>query len=218
MNGLESLPLLGLAGLGALHGINPGMGWLFAVALGLQEQRRRAVWAAMLPLALGHALAIGAAVTVALAVGLVMPSNLLRWTVAGVLILLGVYRVFRHAHVRYGGMRVNARQLTAWSFLMASAHGAGLMVLPLVLGQGVPAPGAHAHHATQAAVLPVGFDMWGLAATAAHTAGYLLVTVLVAVVVYEKLGLRLLRSLWINLDLIWAVALVGTGVVTGVVG
>jgi hypothetical protein len=209
---------LALAGLGAVHGVNPGMGWLFAVALGLQEGRARAVWRALSPLAVGHALAIGAAVLAALALGRVMPAEALRWIVGGALVTLGGLRVVRHRHPRYGGMQVGFRELTAWSFLMASAHGAGLMVLPFLVGavDGEAHPHAHATHlmtASLALTLPASPVVLGLQATALHTAGYLLVTGLLAVLVYWKLGLRMLRTVWINLDLIWGGALVVTGAV-----
>ena len=127
-------PWAALALLGAVHGLNPGMGWLFAVALGLQERDRRAVWSAMLPLAVGHALAIAAAIGVAAVVGLVVATDGIRWIVAATLLVLGVVRLRRHRHPRWVGMRAGARDLTLWSFLMATAHGAGLMLLPFALG------------------------------------------------------------------------------------
>jgi hypothetical protein len=213
-------PWAALALLGAVHGLNPGMGWLFAVALGLQERDRRAVWGAVLPLAAGHALAIAAAIGVAAAVGLVVPTGGIRWIVAAMLLVLGMVRLRRHRHPRGMGMRVGARDLTLWSFLMASAHGAGLMALPFVLAAGHPAAAGHhlgyaagAAHAAVMASLPPGATV-GLLATAAHTAGYLVVLVLMAVLVYERLGLRLLRTAWINLDLVWAGALACTAVLT----
>src|SRR5512138_1699352 len=183
---------LALAGLGAVHGVNPGMGWLFAVALGLQEGRARAVWRVLSPLAVGHALAIGAAVVAALALGRVVPAEVLRWIVGGALVAFGATRLVRHRHPRYGGMQVGFRELTAWSFLMASAHGAGLMVLPLLVGTAAaPAatqPHAHAAHLMAASVLPIsplsGPAAMGLWATALHTAGYLLVTGVIALIVY----------------------------------
>jgi hypothetical protein len=210
---------LALAALGAGHGLNPGMGWLFAVALGMQEGRTRAVWRALSPLALGHALAIGAAVLAAAALGRLLPPSALHWIIGGSLLGLGALRLLRHRHPRYGGMRVGFRELTTWSFLMATAHGAGLMVLPLLVGgsdagtrQGPS--GAHAMHLAAASVVPVSGPLgMGLWATAMHTAGYLLVTGLIAVVVYRKLGLRMLGTMWINLDLIWGGALVVTGAV-----
>lgn len=216
MNGGEMLPWLGLAGLGALHGVNPGMGWLFAVALGLQEGRSRAVWRALPPLALGHALAIAVAVALAVAMELVIPLGWIKWLVAALLLGLGVHRLFRHGHPRYGGMQVGARDLTVWSFLMATAHGAGLMVLPIALGIRASDGGAHAGHHMGPALSGVSPAHWdAVQITLVHSLGYLVVAGLVAVVVYEKLGIRLLRKAWINLDLVWAGALVLTAVATG---
>jgi hypothetical protein len=206
-------PWAALALLGAVHGLNPGMGWLFAVALGLQEKDRRAVWAAILPLAAGHALAIAAAIGVAAAVGLVVPTGGIRWIVAATLLVLGVARLRRHRHPRWVGMRVGAGDLTFWSFLMASAHGAGLMALPFVLAASHPAAASPHLHAAAMSSLPPGAIV-GLLATAAHTVGYLVVLMLMAALVYERLGLRLLRTAWINLDLVWAGALTCTAVLT----
>jgi hypothetical protein len=209
--------LLVLLLLGAVHGVNPAMGWLFAVSLGLQEQRRAAVWRALGPLALGHALAIGVALLMAAALGLVLPVDTLKWVVAAALLGFGLAQLRRHRHPRYGGMRVGAKELTIWSFLMASAHGAGLMAVPFVLGAagGHPAHGVHGHggHVLAMAAVP-GADALGLLAVLVHTVGYLAVVGVLAVVVYEKLGLRLLRSAWINLNVIWAGALVVTALLT----
>lgn len=207
--------------LGAIHGLNPGMGWLFAVALGLQEKDRRAVWGALPPLAAGHALAIALAVGIAAAVGRVLPTGEVKWIVAATLLVLGVVRLRRHRHPRGMGMRVGSRDLTLWSFLMATAHGAGLMALPFVLAM---EPGTTMgemrgmHHGAAISSLTHGATLSsGLLATAAHTAGYLLVLALMAALVYERLGLRMLRTAWINLDLIWAGALACTAVLTVVV-
>jgi hypothetical protein len=196
--------------LGAFHGVNPGMGWLFAVALGMQERRRGAVLRALVPLGAGHALAVAAAVGAALAIGLAIPSGWLRWPIAGVLVSLGVLRLFRHGHPRWAGMRVSMAGLTVWSFLMATAHGAGLMVVPVFMRLSMSAAGEHAHHmhgagaGTEAALI----------ATGLHAIGYLAVTALVALVVFEKVGLGILRRAWFNLDLIWSVALIATGTLT----
>ena len=200
----------GLLALGAFHGVNPGMGWLFAVALGMQERRRTAVCRAMLPLALGHALAIAAAVAVAVLAGTVVPLRTIQWGVGLVLLALGISRFFRHGHPRWVGMRVGVKDLTMWSFLMASAHGAGLMVLPLVLGGAVAPHGmTHAAHAIAHA------GAWSATgATIVHSAGYLSVSAVLALVVFEKLGVGMLRTAWLNLDLVWAIALVATSVAT----
>jgi hypothetical protein len=195
--------------LGAYHGINPGMGWLFAVALGMQQGSARGVWSALPPIALGHTAAVGVVLLVAALAQMVVPLAMMKVVVAAVLVALGVYRLWRHRHPRFGGMRVGFRDLTVWSFLMASAHGAGLMILPFVLGMSNPAlaaGGSHAHHAAAMnATVP-----W-VGAVALHTLAYLLVLAFSAWIVYRKLGLALLRTAWFNLDLIWAAALVLTG-------
>jgi hypothetical protein len=189
--------------LGAYHGINPGMGWLFAVARGMQEHRARAVAWSLPPIALGHFLAIGAAILIARFAQIALPLTYIRIGVAATLVSLGVYKLVRSRCYRWGGMQVGFRELTIWSFLMASAHGAGLMVLPVVLA------GPHAHH--HAAAQSAGSGIW---ATLIHTLGYLTVTAAVALLVYRKFGLAWLRRSWFNLDLIWAIALVVTGCVT----
>jgi hypothetical protein len=202
-----------LLALGAGHGINPAMGWLFAVALGLQRQSRGAVWAALGPLAVGHALAIAAAIVTAGVIGLIVPLETLKWGTAALLVGLGVLRLVRSRHISFGGMQVDARELVIWSFLMASAHGAGLMVLPLVLGD--LAVAGHPHQVAAASVLGgSGMEWSGVWAALVHTVGYLLVTGVIAVIVYERVGLRFLRRAWVNLDLVWAVALVVTGIAT----
>jgi hypothetical protein len=197
-----------LVALGAFHGINPGMGWLFAVALGMQERRRGAVIRALLPLGVGHALAVAAAVMAAWAVGAVVPIGSLRWPVAGALVSFGAMRLVRHRHPRWASMRVGMGGLTLWSFLMASAHGAGLMVVPVFVGMTM-AGGEHAHH-----MMPGASAGAAVAATALHAAGYLVVTACVALLVFEKLGVGLLRRAWFNVDLIWASALMATGALT----
>jgi hypothetical protein len=215
-----SLPWLSLLALGAAHGINPAMGWLFAVGRGLQERDRRAVWRALGPLALGHAVSIAVAVLLAIALGQVLPVRWLRWIVAAALLAVGVDGLVRHRHVRLGGMRVNARELATWSFLMASVHGAGLMVLPFVLGAAASRPSAalHHHHAMGLVAAGTGVvDPIGVTAALIHTLGYLAVTAALAVVVYEKVGLRILRRAWINLNVLWAAALIAAAVMSIVV-
>jgi len=196
--------------LGAFHGINPGMGWLFAVALGMQERRRGAVLRALVPLGAGHALAVAVAVGAALAIGFAIPLDWLRWSIAGMLVSLGVRRFFRHRHPRGAGMRVTMGGLTVWSFLMATAHGAGLMVVPVFMGMSMPAAGTHPHHMhTAGAGTGAAFLATGL-----HAVGYLAVTAFIAMLVFEKLGVGVLRRAWINLDLIWSAALIATGTLT----
>jgi hypothetical protein len=222
---LLSLPWLSLLALGAAHGMNPAMGWLFAVGRGLQERDRRAVWRALGPLALGHAMAIAVAVLLAITLGQMLPVRWLRWIVAAALLAVGVDGLVRHRHVRLGGMRVSARELATWSFLMASVHGAGLMVLPFMLGAAASPPLAalHHHHAMglvggQARSLVAAgigvVDPIGVTAPLIHTLGYLAVTGVLAVVVYEKVGLRILRRAWINLNALWAAALIAVALMS----
>jgi hypothetical protein len=187
------------------------MGWLFAVALGMQERRRGAVLRALVPLGAGHALAVAGSVGVALAIGAVVPIRELRWLIAGVLVSLGVMRFFRHQHPRWVGMRVGMGGLTVWSFLMATAHGAGLMVVPVFVGVSMAGGDGHMPQVGAAAETNAGV---ALLATGLHALSYLAVTACVAVLVFEKLGVGILRRAWFNLDLIWAGALVATGAVT----
>jgi len=217
----ENWSWFALAALGAYHGFNPAMGWLFAVALGLQEQRRGAVLQALPPIALGHAVAISLAVLVIGVAQIMIPLDVLRYACAGVLILFGLYKLARRRHPRWVGMRVGFGDLTAWSFLMASAHGAGLMLVPVLLRlsstehmQGAHGHGAHTDHATMTGSATVLAD---LAAVGLHTLALFAVMGVIAVVVYEKLGVMLLKRTWFNLDLLWAGALVGAGLITLVV-
>jgi hypothetical protein len=198
--------------LGAYHGLNPGMGWLFAVALGLQEGKGSAVARALVPIAIGHAVAIGIVVSAAVFLGMALPLLVIRYSVAVLLASLGIYGLVRHRHPRWVRMQVSFRDLALWSFLMASAHGAGLMVLPVLLGiSTVEAADQMAGHHHMAAVAS---PLAGILATVVHTAAYLSVTGLIAWVVYRKFGLSLLRKTWFNFDLVWGGALVATGLCT----
>jgi hypothetical protein len=215
----SSWPWVVLALLGAYHGLNPAMGWLFALALGLQEKRRSAVVAALLPIALGHAAAIALTIVALSMVQRVLPFHVLKWPVAAILLALGVFRLFRASHPRGLGMRVGGRDLVVWSFLMASAHGAGLMLIPVLWSH----PSIAMHHAMSGAMsgpmmsgpmtnngAPLSASVV-LAAVLVHTAAMLAVAGILALVFfefYEKVGLKVLRHTWFNFDLLWAVALI----------
>jgi hypothetical protein len=259
-------PWLTLLLLGTFHGLNPGMGWLFAVALGLQEGSRRAVVRAFGPIALGHALSVALVVAAVAAVQFLVPLDWLRIGGAVALVLFGVYKlVVPMSHPRWVGMRVDGRQLTFWSFMMATAHGAGLMVVPVVLllspvasaadtsaplvpqavlaqSEGAPASvgkasggehGSHTHGPSMgtpvdAVPMPAaasehsehleaigGERVTPFAASAAvllHTLAMFVTMAVIAVVIYEKLGLSLLRRAWFNVDRVWAIALILAGV------
>jgi hypothetical protein len=212
----ESWPWLALILLGAYHGLNPAMGWLFAVALGLQEQRRRAVLQALPPIALGHAVSVSLAVLVVGVAQVVVPLDALRYAGAGTLILFGLYKLVKRKHPRWVGMRVGFKDLTAWSFLMSSAHGAGLMIVPVLLGLSGAAQGTYdqGDHATHAGTIGSATMLADLAIVGLHTLAMFVVMGAVAVVFYEKLEMMVLKRTWFNVDLLWAGALVAAGIIT----
>jgi hypothetical protein len=213
----ELWPWLAVFGLGIFHGINPAMGWLFAVALGLQEQRRAAVFRALPPMVLGHALSIGMIIAAVLLARVSLPHRMLKIAAAAILFGFGFYRLLRSRHPNWVGMRVGFGDLTLWSFVMASAHGAGLMLVPFFL----PSPAAddaHHHSSNHEAHQIHGWAFANfsapsllIASVVVHTLGYLLMTAVVAIVVYEKLGVAILRRAWFNIDLVWMLALMITG-------
>jgi hypothetical protein len=211
-------PWVALALLGAYHGLNPAMGWLFALSLGLQERRRSAVIGALFPIALGHAAAITLAILVLRFVQHFLPMNILKWGVALFLFALGVYRLFRANHPRGAGMRVGGKDLFVWSFLMASAHGAGLMLLPILMAEPMSGMSHHMAEGIHVVSRPVSASSFtattiGLAVLI-HTASMLAVAGILAIAffeTYEKVGLRLLRHTWLNFDLLWAIALLVAG-------
>ena len=202
----EVWPWLALAGLGAFHGVNPAMGWLFAVALGLHRHSRAVVLEALAPIALGHALAILAVVLAVILLGIVVDQRALRIAAGVLLIAWAAYHTLYGARhrVRFG-MQVGMVGLGIWSFLMATAHGAGLMLIPVLIPLCLAV--APAQELTAAGV-PV-----ALAAVGVHTAAMLASTGIIALVVYQWLGVAFLRRGWINLDLIWTIALVATGLI-----
>jgi hypothetical protein len=206
---------LAIVGLGCYHGINPGMGWLFAVSNGMQERRGSAVFAALPPIAAGHVLAMSvmllpfALITVSLA-----QVRVLGFLAGGVLIAFGGYKLVNRRHPRFLA-RIGPDRLVLWSFLMATAHGAGLMLLPVYLGLGVTSHGGH-EHAAMAQVAGAGVVSASLVAVV-HTAAMLVIGGLIAWAVYRYLGLRLLQRAWFNLDMLWAACLIvvgGIGVAT----
>jgi len=200
----EVWPWLALAGLGAFHGLNPAMGWLFAVALGLHRQDRSIVLLSLAPIALGHAVSVAVVAAVFLAVGAMLDLHAVRTGAALALIGWALYH-WRYGHrhrVRFG-MRIGLAGLAAWSFLMATAHGAGIMLWP--------------------ALMPICFggmasanagDAWAtaLAGVGVHTVAMLTVTGAIALAVYAWIGVEILRSAWLNLDFVWTLALIVAGV------
>jgi hypothetical protein len=203
-----------LAGLGAFHGLNPAMGWLFAVARGLQQGRRGVVLASMLPIAAGHALSVAAVVLAVGALRWVIDLKVLQTVSAGVLVAFAIYRLLAR-HQAWGGMQVGGGQLMVWSFLMASGHGAGLMLIPVLIG--MPMHGMHDMHdmpGHSAVMHSLGGSLnTAVAAVGIHTAAMLLVAGAVALAVYQWLGVAFLRRGWVNLDFIWIPALLVAGAI-----
>jgi hypothetical protein len=202
----ESWPWLALAGLGLFHGINPAMGWLFAVALGLHRGSQRIVLLSLMPIALGHAAAVAAVLAVFLALGLLVDHTILMRLAAAVLIGWALWHaLYGHRQRVRVGMQTGLMGLALWSFLMASAHGAGLMLIPVVAPLCVSAaPGQGL--ATDS--VPIAFAALGV-----HTAAMLATIALIALLVYHVVGVAFLRRGWINLDYIWVAALVVSGLV-----
>jgi hypothetical protein len=211
---MDTLPLVTIALLGAYHGLNPAMGWLFAVGLGMQDRDRRSVLRALPPIALGHEAAIALVAAVVIGVGVLADPRPLHLAAAAALVGFGLFRFWKpRAHPRWTTMRVSRRELTWWSFLMSSAHGAGLMVAPLLLGTGAYQADAHSGPIHDLPTGAIGVHEAALAITV-HVGAMLVVMAAVALVVYEKAGLTFLRRAWINSDQFWAAAFVLAGLVT----
>jgi small neutral amino acid transporter SnatA (MarC family) len=203
MSQSEVWPWLALAGLGAFHGLNPAMGWLFAVALGLHRHSRRMVWLSPVPIALGHALSIALVAGAFVLAGFAIDLRAVR--IGAGLILIGwalYYWRYGHRHRVRTGMQTGLAALAVWSFLMATSHGAGLMLWPVLMPLCFP----QAAESVSNGALPT-----ALLGIAVHTLAMLIVTTAIAVAVYEWIGLEILRRAWFNVDLIWTLAILVAG-------
>lgn len=184
--------------LGAFHGLNPAMGWLFAVARGLQERSRGRLLASLPAIAAGHLASVALVAVVVAVTGSLVTGGALAIGGGVLLVGFGLWRLLSDRHFRWAGMRLTLPQLAGWSFLMSSAHGAGLMLLPVFSGM-------HEHgHAMSG----------GLGAAGLHTLAMFASAAVTAVLVYELAGLTILRRAWFNVDRMWAAALVAAGVIT----
>lgn len=200
-------PWLVLAGLGAFHGLNPAMGWLFAVALGLHRQSRRVALQSLVPIAVGHTVSIAVVALAVLTLGLVVDERLLEVAAGLVLIGWATYQaIYGHSHRVRVGMKTGMIGLGVWSFLMATAHGAGLMLVPVLIP--LCLSGNPASELTAAGSLPI-----ALAAIGVHMGAMLAVILVVTVCVYDWVGLAFLRRGWINFDIIWIAALAIAGII-----
>jgi hypothetical protein len=185
--------------LGTYHGLNPAMGWLLATALGLQERRASAVVAAVPPIFLGHAVSVAMVIAVAALAESFVGAAPLRWIGGLVLLSSSVLVLRRRAHPRGAGMRLGAGGLAGWSFVMASSHGAGLMLLPTLVGA------THAHHRGPPA---------SVAVLLVHSAAMLLAMTATALVAFHLTGVvGALRRVWIDTTAVWSIALAASGIV-----
>ena len=199
---------LTVVALGLYHGLNPAMGWPLAVANGMTDRRAASVFATMLPLGGGHFLAIAVALAPFAWLGWYLEwSRAIRIGAGLAVLLFGVYKLLGRRHPRMLA-RIAPTRLAWWSFLMATAHGAGLMLVPFMLGLcAAPAPG---HHAMMASMAQANMSTALLIATV-HTLTTLLAGIGMAWIVYRYLGLRVLQRVWLNLDAVWGASLVLAG-------
>lgn len=214
-----------IVALGLYHGLNPGMGWPLAVANGMTTGRDSAVFATLLPLAGGHFLAMAVVLVPFAALSWYAEwSRGIRLGAGSLVILFGAWKLIARRHPR-ALARVRPTQMAWWSFLMATAHGAGLMVLPFMLGlcttttttaEAVAATHwTGAGHAAVTDYLARSSAATAVAAAALHTLAMVLGGAVLAWAVYRYLGLQFLRRSWLNLDFAWGLSLVIAGM-TGV--
>jgi hypothetical protein len=205
VEGLGSTALAAVVLLGVLHGVNPGMGWLFAVSYGLQERRRGAVLRAMVPIGIGHEASV-AVMVVAIVLFSSAVSQAVAVAVAGLAMMaFGAWLFLRKRHFRWVGMRLTPLQLAWWSFLMSTVTGAGLMLAPVLVGRPASEADPLIFEALEGRIL------LGLGVAVVHAVAMVVTSAVIAVAVYEFLGLRVLTRAWVNLDKVWAFAFVATG-------
>ena len=192
------------AGLGAFHGLNPAMGWLFAVALGLHRQSRAIVMASLVPIAIGHAASITLVAGLLVIAGVLVPHNFVRIGSGLLLLAWAAYHWwFAHRHRVRFGMQVGLLGLAVWSFLMATVHGAGLMLWPVLMASCIST--------TSSGVASAAPFLTTLVAVGFHTLAMLITTAFVAALIYECVGLSILRTAWLNVDVLWVFALLLVG-------
>ncbi|MFV2196912.1 cell wall anchor protein [Nocardiopsis sp. LOL_012] len=217
-----------LIALGAFHGLHPGMGWLLAVSRGMQEGGRRQVLRSVPAIAAGHALSVGVAAVAITVTGSATASVLFPVAGGALIVLAGLWMLLSHRHFHWREVRLPLWQVCAWSFLMASAHGAGLMLMPVLAGRLAHAHGGHGHggHAAEASATGVPeassgtvataaegtWTLWdatllGLAATGVHTAAMFCAAAVAALLAYDFLGSHALKWRGVTMDRVWALTL-----------
>ncbi|MBE1535237.1 hypothetical protein [Actinomadura algeriensis] len=204
--------LAALVVLGAFHGLNPAMGWLFAVTRGLQERSRPLVVQALPAIAAGHAASIAVVAIVVALIGVFVPARALAVGGGVLLVGFGLWLLAGRRAPHRVPAPVGLWQLAGWSFVMSSAHGAGLMLVPLLTPAATPvAAGHHDHGLADASGSALSA---GIFVTAVHTLAMFAVAGIIAVLVYELVGPAILGRTWWNLDRLWAAALLLAGAFT----
>lgn len=201
---------------GLYHGVNPGMGWPLAVSAGLMERSPRALAAALLPLWLGHLLAMLVIIfPFAVLFALVAWQRQIQIGASLLVIGFGIFRLVDRRHPR-ALARIRPTQLGLWSFVVAIAHGAGLMLVPIYLGLCRSAD-LDTGHAATAALINANVGMAALVSFI-HSAAMIAAGGLSAWLVYRYSGLKLVSRSWFNLDAIWAISLIVVGTVALAIG
>ncbi len=197
---------------GIYHGLNPGMGWPLAVSAALMERRSSALVSALGMLALGHFLAMAVILLpFSMVSALVEWETPIRLVASGVAIAFGGYLLISRSHHPKYLVRVAPHRLVWWSFLAATAHGAGLMLLPIFLSMDHPdMAGEHA----ALGQLVTDHTAPALLVAAAHTLAMVSAGSVLAVLVYRWFGLRAVSRTWFNLDTVWALSLLLLGLLS----
>jgi hypothetical protein len=196
---------------GLYHGINPGMGWPLAVSAGMMEKSSRALFAALCPLWLGHLMAVLLVILpFALLVSLIEWQRQIQFGASILVIGFGVFRLLNQRHPR-ALARIRPTQLALWSFAIAIAHGAGLMLVPIYLGL-CKAGDVDAGHVAAATLINTNLGM-AMLVSVAHSTAMIAAGGCAAWLVYRYLGLKFVARSWFNLDAVWAISLILVGAI-----
>jgi len=196
---------------GLYHGVNPGMGWPLAVSAGLMGRGQRDVVGALAPLAAGHLLSmLVILLPFALMTALLDWQREIRIGASAAVIAFGVFRLVNRRHPR-ALARIRPTQLALWSFAIATAHGAGLMLLPIYLGLCSTEDLDTAHRASS--ILMAQNAATAVLVSLAHTLSMVTAGGVIALIVYGWLGLKFISRSWFNLDFVWAMSLILIGAI-----
>lgn len=185
--------------MGAFHGLNPAMGWLFAVFLAIHRSQKRVLFLAIIPIATGQMLGDGIVVAAQTIAKFHFSPSAVQYSLAAIIVIYGTYRLFRYyRHFRWaGGLNVGYGQLVIWSFLASSTHGSGLLFAPFILNAG-----------SITDLLP----LWVI-----HEIAMLTSMTAIALAVYH-LGIMKFKRFLVNFELVWAVLLIAVGVLLFIMG